>query len=140
MISQESKIRILELWEARESGIKYPPANENEITGFELACKKIPEDYKWFLLNCGGGVVASEWIDGVHELASTHSKFDEECAIENGWTSGNCFIIGWDGSGSPIAIDPEGKVIVEWEADGGIYQLAPSLEYCLLNGLVPNNG
>ena len=140
MISEESKKTILEFWKAREPGISYPPASEKQIEDFEGVCRAIPEDYRWFLLNCGGGVIGSEWVDSIDELHSTHTKFDEECAIENGWTIGNSFIIGWDGSGSPIAIDPEGKIIVEWEADSEVYQLASSLEEWLLNGLVPSNG
>lgn len=135
MISEESKKRILEFWKARDPGISYPAVSEEKIKDFEEVCREIPEDYKWFLLNCGGGVIGSEWVDEIDELSETHKKFDQECAIENGWTIGHCFIIGWDGSGSPIAIDPEGRVIVEWEADSGVYQLAPSLEKWLLDGL-----
>ncbi|WP_431685822.1 SMI1/KNR4 family protein [Hahella sp. NBU794] len=140
MISEESKKIILDLWAAREPDITYPAASKSQIEEFEVACREIPEDYKWFLLNCGGGVIGSEWVDRIDELHSTHIKFDEECATENGWTIGNCFIIGWDGSGSPIAIDPDGRIIVEWEADSEIYQLASSLEEWLLNGLAPSNG
>ena len=135
MISKVSKDRILKLWKAREPGISYPPATKDEIADFENVCKDIPEDYKWFLLNCGGGVIGAEWTDSIDELHSTHTKFDEECAMNNGWTIGDSFIIGWDGSGSPIAINSKGNIIVEWESDGKVYELAPSIEKWLLTNL-----
>ncbi|WP_076459878.1 SMI1/KNR4 family protein [Marinobacterium stanieri] len=78
MISEESKKIILEIWKAREPGISYPPASKEQIEDFEDVCREVPEDYKWFLLNCGGGVIGSEWVDGIDELHSTHTKFDEE--------------------------------------------------------------
>ncbi len=136
MISKESKDLILKLWKSREPGISYPPASEGAIADFEDVFKIVPEDYRWFLLNCGGGVIGSEWVEGIDELFSTHTKFNEECALEHGWTIKDSFIIGWDGSGSPIAIDRKGKIVVESEDDGKIYELAPTLEYWLLDNLV----
>lgn len=140
MIREQSKKRILELWKSRNADLSYPPASEQQIEEFENECLKIPEDYRWFLLNCGGGLVASEWVDAIDELYATHIRFNQECTEGKSWTISDCFVIGWDSSGSPIAIDKGGNIVVQWEADREIYQLASSLESWLLDSLIPSNG
>ena len=140
MINEISKKIILDSWAARDSCISYPLATQNEISDFECSFGEIPEDYKWFLTNCGGGVVCSEWLEKIDELEAAHIKFKNECEIENGWSTGHCFIIGWDGSGSPISIAPDGRILVEWEADREVYQVASSLEKWLLEDIEKING
>ena len=135
MISPENQKKIVAVWKAREAGLSYPPATDIEIADFIDCCREIPEDYLWFLKNCGGGVVGAEWIDGIDSLHGTHTKFDEECAIPNGYTIKESFVIGWDGAGNPIAISPEGKLIVQWHDSRTIEMLAPSFESWLLKGL-----
>ncbi len=139
MISEENKKKIIELWQAREPGLSYPVAKDEEIKDFEECCREIPEDYLWFLKNCGGGVVGSEWVDGIDDLHSTHTKFDDECAIPNGYTIKDSFIVGWDGAGNPMAISPEGKIIVQWHDSGDIEVLSESFENWLLSGLGVDN-
>jgi hypothetical protein len=65
---------ILKYWLARPDEIRFPPASELALTAFERAFGAIPEDFRWFLAACGGGVVGSEWIDGVAQLEASHKK------------------------------------------------------------------
>lgn len=126
--------RVAEAWRALPEDIRHPPATEDALTQFEAEHGPIPEEFRWFLLECGGGVVGSEWIGGIEQLGATHRKFAEESAIEGGWTMRNVFVIGWDGAGNPIAIELEpaerqlfaGRVVVEDHQFGGVHVLAPS--------------
>lgn len=135
MISEVSKKAILELWARRPVGISYPPASEADLVDFEGIHGKIPDDFRWFLKHCGSGVIGSEWIDGIDDLYSSHSKFYSETQIPNGWKTSELFIIGWDGSGNPIGLMPDGQVVVEDHNFGGVHRLSETLEDFILTGI-----
>ena len=134
-MDQVTKKRIIDLWMLRPDGTKCPPASSNELADFEATHKDIPEDYRWFLFECGSGVVGSEWLDGIDDLYASHQKFNEECSIENGWRHKSQFVIGWDGSGSPIGVTPNGQIGVEHPGEEELVILSNSIEEFLLSGL-----
>jgi hypothetical protein len=135
VISDTSKLTILDRWQKREAGISYRPASEMELFDFESIHGPIPEDFRWFLQYCGSGVIGSEWIDGIDDLYSSHTKFHVECQHPQGWKTREMFIIGWDGSGNPIGIMPNGTVVTEDHNFGGLHTLSPTLEAFILAGL-----
>jgi len=135
MITEKNKKAIEKIWYSRKGDLSNTVANDIEIEGFINRYGEIPEDYLWFIKTCGGGVVGSEWIDGITDLHSTHDKFNKECNIPNGYTIGDSFVIGWDGAGNPIAIHPDGKVISQWHDSGDIVVLSESFEKWLQVGL-----
>ncbi len=127
---------LLARWLARPEEIRYAPAAEVALDAFEHTYRPMPPAYRWFLSACGGGVVGSEWIDGIEQLPSTHAKFEGERG-EDGWTLVHVFIIGWSGAGNPIVIDEKtGAVLTEDHNFGGIQQLAPSFMKYLSSGLL----
>lgn len=118
-------------------GLRYPLASESELRAFEVVHGAIPADFRWFLAECGGGVVGSEWVDGIAQLSQTHRKFEAESSLAHGWTLKDVFVIGWDGSGNPIGIHRNsGKVLVEDHNGGGIEEWAPSFESFLKSKLL----
>ncbi|MDB6066905.1 MAG: hypothetical protein JWR26_3113 [Pedosphaera sp.] len=116
--------------------LRREPAAEEALVEFESAYGQIPEDYRWFLLTCGGGYFGSEAVDDILELTKSHAKFMREFGPPRGWTMRDVFVIGWDGSGNPFGIETNtGKVLVEDHNFGGIHELAPSLEEFMLRGI-----
>ena len=97
MLTKEVKDEIEVLWKARPAGMTYPPASEHELSDFEAKHQTIPDDFRWFLSQCGSGVVGSEWLDGIDDLFASHQKFHEECTMADGWCVKEMFLIGWDG-------------------------------------------
>jgi hypothetical protein len=136
MMHPTSRALILELWLARPDEIRYAPATEDALGFFEKEFGPIPEDFRWFLAACGGGVVGSEWIDGIEQLAGSHRKHLGE-KKPDGWRA-NFFLIGWDGAGQPFGIDrATGEIVVEPEgSDTEVERLSPSIEAFLLKGLI----
>ena len=118
--------------------VREPPATTEQIERFEQAFGEIPPEYRWFLLNCGGGVVGREWLDGITKLPASQTKYQKEFGPPLGWSMERVFIIGWDGFGNPIGIHkPTGRVLLEDHNFGGITELAGSfIEYAcsLVNG------
>ncbi|RYD75328.1 MAG: SMI1/KNR4 family protein [Verrucomicrobiaceae bacterium] len=121
-------------WHSLPSEVRSAPASEAAIAAFERANGRIPVEYRQFLVQCGGGPVGSEWIDGIGKLCATHAKFKAECG-PGGWSNCNVFVIGWDGAGNPISIDPTGAVVVEDHNFGGVHVLASSFIEFLSKGL-----
>jgi hypothetical protein len=118
--------------------MRYPLAEEKAVQQFEEHFGPIPEPFRWFLLKCGGGVVGSEWIDGIEQLPRSHRKFQREQGPD-GWRMSAAFVIGWDGAGNPIAIDTTaGTVVTEDHNFGGVRVLASSFEQFVANGLHTN--
>ncbi len=113
------------------------PASDQELIELEAELGPIPSDFRWFLHALGGGPVGSEWIDNQNDLRESHAKFNAETALPNGWTLKDCFVVGWDGSGNPLAIDnTTGALVVEDHNFGGIHQVAPSFLDFLRKGLL----
>src|SRR5262245_48331727 len=113
---------------------RFPPASEEELSDFEAEFMPIPTDYRWYLKECGGGVVGSEWVDGIKQLRATHRKFQRESAA---WGLKDVFVIGWDGWGNPFGIEnPSGKVVAADHDFGGVHQMAPSIMGFLTAGLL----
>lgn len=130
---------ILNAWISRPGGeeLNSPPATEDQFLEFERGFGPIPEDFRWFLAHCGGGVVGSEWIDDIRQLPDSHRKFRAELGATRGWRMSEVFVIGWDGAGNPIAIDrTTGEVLIENHDFGGIHRLADSFERFLIEGLL----
>jgi hypothetical protein len=136
-MDDSKRIQISNAFAALPDGCKYAVATESQLDAFESTFGPIPSVYRWFLMNCGGGTVGSEWVDGINELVHTHRKFAAESAIQNGWTLKGVFVIGWDGAGNPFGIDTAtGKILVEDHNFGGIHEMSPSFETFLERGLL----
>jgi hypothetical protein len=117
MLSLDAKRKIQEHIAAMPESLRREPATEQELREFEAGYGQIPEDYRWFLLTCGGGHFGSEEVDDIIELAKSH-------------------VIGWDGFANPFGIETStGRVVVEDHNFGGIHELAPSLEEFMLRGV-----
>lgn len=123
---------IRALWEARPEDLRSAPASEATLIEFESEFGTIPEDFRWFLAECGGGVVGSEWIDDIEHLAASHKKFEQERGA--GYWHSTMFVIGWNGGGQPFGLDPLSHAVIV-EADGQIQALSPSIEHFLIRGL-----
>jgi hypothetical protein len=131
------KSRIVAAFNALPDGCRYPRATAADLTAFESEFGPIPDDYRWFLSECSGGTVGSEWVDGIAELPETHRKFRAESDFENGWSMRGVFIIGWDGAGNPFGIESStGKLLVEDHNFGGVHEIAASFAAFLERGLL----
>jgi hypothetical protein len=136
MLSSDAKHKIQEHTGAMPDALRHAPATEEQLREFEESFGKIPPDYRWFLLTCGGGHFGSEAVDDIVGLANSHTKFHREFGPPRGWTMREVFIIGWDGSGNPFGIETStGRVVVEDHSFGGINEVAPSLEEFMLRGV-----
>ncbi|MGC4007076.1 MAG: SMI1/KNR4 family protein [Pirellulales bacterium] len=114
---------------------RYAPATATQLLTFEREFGPIPNEMRWFLSECGGGVCGSEWIDGITELTMTHRKFHAELC-PGGWTMTDVFVIGWDGAGNPFGIHCSGEIVVEDHNFDGIHVVAASLGDFLARGLI----
>jgi hypothetical protein len=136
-MDEQFQTKFLAAWQSRPAAeeINSRPAEETELQVFEAEFGPIPQEFRWFLLNCGGGVVGAEWVDDIGKLAKSHRKFRTESG-PNGWTMTDVFVIGWDGWGNPFGIHgPTGKVLVEDHDFGGVHEMASSLAEFLSKGL-----
>jgi hypothetical protein len=112
-------------WESLPADVRYRRASSSQLEAFERTHGPIPREYRTFLLEFGGGVVGSEWVDGIEQLPNTQRKFRSEQA-SGGWAMRDVFVIGWDGAGNPMAIGQTGAVVVEDHNFGGVHELGPS--------------
>jgi len=136
-MNHAAKMQILEAFARLPTGMRCPPADSERLIKFEKVYGSIPEDYRWYLLDCGGGVVGSEWVDGIDELFLSHARFRKESGPPHGWTMRDVFMIGWDGAGNPYGIhQSSGKILVEDHNFPGIYEMARSFEALLTKGLL----
>lgn len=103
-----------------------PAASEEALSAFESQLEPIPTDYRWYLTACGGGVIGSEWINGIEQLAETHRRVRE--GQQNGfYTLQDFFPVGWDGGGNPYGFDLQsGRILTEDHDFGGIHVEAES--------------
>jgi len=128
MIS-EHKTKIVGIHVKLPSDCRSDPASLDSINAFEKEYGTIPEQYRWYLHECGGGVVGSEWVDDIENLKKSHRKFREE--------EGDMiysFIFGWDGGGNPLLIDREsGRVFTRDHDFGGTHAIAESFMSFYLN-------
>lgn len=114
----------------------HEPATEEQLRVFEATYGAIPEDYRWFLATCGGGLFGSVQVDDIVQLTKGHAKFRRELGSPRGWTMQNVFVIGWDGGGNPFGIEMStGRVVVEDHDFGGVQELAPSLGEFMVRGV-----
>ena len=132
-MTEEQRDQVVKAHCDLPSGCRREPATEEQIRDFESSFGPIPEDYRWYLITCGGGVIGSEWVDGIEELPTTHRK-----VRDGGYTISNFFPIGWDGSGNPFGFDTVAGVILCEDHDfGGIHQEAEDFYGLLLiKGLI----
>lgn len=123
-MTPEQKELILRTHHAFPDGCRYRQASESELASFEAAYGTIPADYRWYLANCGGGVIGSEWIDGIRELPQSHKRFVQE-RDRGFYTMSKFFLIGWDGGGNPYGFDlSTGKIVTEDHDFGGVHVVA----------------
>ena len=140
MLSLDTKSRVETYFRELPDGMLYAPATEEELQEFETVFGTIPEDYRWLLQTCGGGVIGRDWVDGIVVLADSHRKFQREFGPPRGWTMRDVFVIGWDGGGNPFGIERStGRVLVEDHQFGGIHELAPSFEEFVLSGITTDD-
>lgn len=114
-------------------GCRHTPATEDQIRDFEAKFGPIPDDYRWYLIACGGGVIGSEWVDGIDALPVTYRNVQV-----GGYTIPNFFPIGWDGGGNPFGYDTSTGLILSEDHDfGGIHEEAKDFYGLLLaKGLI----
>ena len=120
--SQQQKIKVAhnELPEDCRSS----PAAPDELAAFEQKFGPIPQDYRWYLANCGGGVIGSEWIDSIEDLPATHRKV-REAQRRGFYRVAHFFPLGWDGGGNPYGYDLDtGRIVTEDHDFGGIHEVA----------------
>jgi hypothetical protein len=132
-MTAEEQRKIREAHDALPAACRSNPASEDALRAFEAEFGPIPADYRWYLAECGGGVVHSEWLDDIDALKKSHAKFRAEAAHPSGWKKKDEFLIGWDGGGNPMLIDRKsGEVVVEDHDFGGVHIEAPSFAaFCL---------
>jgi hypothetical protein len=132
-MTAEDQTRIRKAHGALPPSCRSEPASEAALRAFEAEYGPIPADYRWYLAECGGGVVRSEWLDGIDALKESHVRFRAEVSHANGWKKKDGFLIGWDGSGNPMSIDRQtGEVVVEDHDFGGVHAAARSFaDFCL---------
>jgi hypothetical protein len=124
------KQQIVAAYNDLPASCRYAPASQQQLVSFECEFGSIPDDYRWFLTTCGGGVCGAEWLDGIEQLPKSHRKFGAD-----GWTMKNVFVIGWDGAGNPMGIHrATGKVLTEDHNFGGIHKIAESFLEFLVHG------
>jgi hypothetical protein len=112
-------------------------ASPEELAAFENEFGAIPADYRWYLVECGGGVIGSEWIDGIGELAATHRKV-REAQRRGFYRIAQFFPLGWDGFGNAYGYDLQtGRIVMEDHNFGGVHEIATGLyELICKKGLV----
>lgn len=128
--------RVLAVWLQRPEGIRCAPATAAQLADFELRFGPIPVDYRWFLQECGGGVVHSEWVDDNGKLVTTHERFSVESTTPHGWRMPRVFVIGWDGSGNPLRYRRSKRQASLRGNFGGVHEMAPSFKAFLTRGLL----
>jgi hypothetical protein len=134
MLTSEAKQQIVTFVASLPAGLRHPPATEEQLASFEREHGAIPDDYRWFLSECGGGIAGSEHLDDIHRLFRTHRVFRDQ-SRQSGWKMKGVFVIGWDGSGNPFGIEEAtGRILVEDHNFGGIHELASSLGHFILKG------
>ena len=137
-MQESTKQKIVDALSSYPPGLRQGPATATDVEALEAEAGPVPEEFKWFLLHCGGGVVGREHIDGIDESLESQRKYRREVGPE-GWSMRDVFIIGWDGGGNPIAIDRRtGQIKVEDHTFGGVHVEAESLEKYLLDLLFPS--
>jgi len=138
-MDESKRKQIADAFSALPDGCKHAIATERQLEEFESAFGIIPDEFRWFLLHCGGGTIGTEWVDGIDELPRTHRKFKAESAIKNGWTMEGVFVIGWDGAGNPFGIESAtGRMLAEDHNFGGIHEMSSSFPAFLERGLLPS--
>jgi len=132
-VNAADRSRIIDAHRLRGARLE-PPATEQQLLAFEKHFGPMPTEVRWFLATCGGGRVGDERLDGFRALALSHRRFaSQPWAIK----SRDVFLVGWDATGGPIAIERRtGRVLAEDGFFGGIVVLAPSFEAFLVEGLV----
>jgi hypothetical protein len=103
------------------------PASPADLAAFESEFGAIPTDYRWYLAECGGGVIGSDWIDSIEELAATHRKV-REGQRRGCYRIARFFALGRDGFGNVYGYDLEtGHIVMEDHNFGGVHELAGDL-------------
>ncbi|MBA4191864.1 MAG: SMI1/KNR4 family protein [Planctomycetaceae bacterium] len=127
---------VLAAWRQIPEDVRSPAAIESQLQDFEVEFGPIPENFRWYLLECGGGPGGTEWMDSITQLAETHRRFRTELAA--GYWAGmtEVFVLGHDGCGNPYGIHRcTGKLLVEDHDFGGVHELASSFADYLRQGL-----
>ena len=138
-MDSSTRAKIVRCFGEQPEGMRFRPATPSQLAAFEQEFGPIPTDHRWFLAHCGGGVVGSEWVDGIEGLADTHHRFRTERAQGYWSLLDGVFVIGLDGGGNYYGIDTaNGRILVQDHDFGGLHELARSYEEFLLAGIVEN--
>jgi hypothetical protein len=123
-MTAEQKARIRGAHLTLPESCRRASATADDLANFEQEFGPIPEDFRWFLIECGGGVIGSEWIDGIKELSSTHRKV-KDAQRRGFYRIAQFFPLGWDGAGNPYGYDLNtGHIVTEDHNFGGVHEVA----------------
>jgi hypothetical protein len=73
-MNEAIKHKVLKAYTELPDGMEHPPAKPERLNRFEEVFGPIPDEYRWYLLECGGGIVGSEWVDSIDELFVSQSS------------------------------------------------------------------
>ena len=121
-LAVKRQMELINRYKEKYSGTYAGPASPSEVDSLLSELGISDQVYREWLVATGGGPIGSEWFDEVQELLPSQEK----CASEKWSISGA--VIGWDGAGNPIAIQENGKILVEDHNFGGVHVFAESFE------------
>jgi hypothetical protein len=114
MMTPAQQASVTQAHNALPESCRSAPASEEALVAFEAEHGAIPADYRWYLANCGGGVIGCDWIDSIKELWETHRRVKEARAKGFYLRLGDYFPVGWDGWGCTYGFDLKtGRIMLE---------------------------
>ena len=122
----ENRGELFEMWNRRFNHWRPPVATEEQIEKFESEFEPLPEDFRQFLLVCGGGG-GDRNISGLAVLTKRHRKLNRALVRGEENLLKGAFVVGVDGAGNLFGVDRQsGSVVLEDHNFGGHIELAPS--------------
>jgi len=136
-MNADTRAQILEARAQHNPKKRLPPATEEELQEFERSHGPVPEDYRWFLCECGGGQVGSRAVTGIRALAETQREFAEVSDEPLYWPWNEMLILGLDELGNWYGVHPPTGQLFLWDHTfGGNYVIAESFGQFLIKGLI----
>jgi len=120
---------IIKEYKEKYAGTYGSPVDIHVVKHLLAKFKVSDETYIQWLAETNGGLIISNWYDGIDELQDSQDKLASEP-----WNI-KSFVIGWDGSGNPIALLPDNSIHVEYANLGGTQQLAKDFAQLLKQGV-----
>ena len=116
---------IIDKYKIQYESVMYGPVSSNKVKSILHKYNVQNPLYSQWLTRTGGGPIGPEWFDGVHELEESQKKFNTEAWSIKG------FVVGWDGAGNPMVLQPNGEIITEDHNFGGVHLVASSFDTLL---------